>query len=104
VPYSPRQPPLHPHNNEEASEPGLIGIDAQSLRGLAARNIPHRVAINPFKTITIGNVGSMRRFRRAFAACLRAEQGDFGALRGEAAAATRDDGARAPLRRPVLWI
>ena len=93
MPFSPRRFTNHGHNNEEASGPGLGARRDGSLRGDAENKPTRNPAINPFKATEIRNVGSLRRFRRAWDACLRADPGDSGTLRGEAVVRFRDDGS-----------
>lgn len=93
VPFSPRRSPFHGHNNEEASGPSLGARRGRSLRGTTANKTALASAINPFKSAGIRNVGSLRRFKRAWGVCLRADSGDSGALRGEAVVRFRDDGS-----------
>lgn len=92
MPFSPRRLASRGHSNEEASGPGLGAPRERTLCGDTANKPARRAPITPFKTGKIIDVGFLRQFGRAHGACLRADSGDFGALRGEAAVRLRDDG------------
>ena len=92
VPFSPRRPASQNHNNEEASGAGLGAPRERTLWGASANKPTRRAPITSFKTTRITDVEISRRFGRACAAFLRADSGDSGALRGEAAGRCRDDG------------
>ena len=91
------------HSNEEASSLSLGARAARNLPCPSADQATRRAAINTSDESEISHGAQAHAFTGSQSACLRAASRDSAGLRGEAAAASRDDGIAAIYVSRFVW-